>query len=156
MMINVYEPEKPIVIVDRDFYRELKQKAQLNEVELKKQATKMANEIMIKDGIAFTIRINDERKIIKGHEVVRIEEDEYNEWSSWNPKIQNMKFNIAHELISEINKAFRPQREEIIKFFHDYYRKDRLQHKKTRLKLLLINLILWVALAGVLIYVIIK
>lgn len=155
MMTNVYEPENPIVILSKDYYMELKRKAQLNDTELKKQATKMANEIMIKDGIDFTIRINGVQKILRYHEAVEIEEDDYNSWASWDPKIKKMKYSIANDLIQEINKAFSPPKEEIIKFVHEYGQ-EKKRHKKAIIKLGLYTLLLGITFLVTLIYAITK
>lgn len=156
MIVGAYEPEKPVVIVNKDYYMELKHKAQLNDVELKKKATEMANEIMIKDGIDFTIRINDEQSIIKGNEVVEIEDEEYSDWASWDPKIKKMKYSIANDLIRGINKVFNPQRENIIKFFQECYKEREKWYKRTIIRLIFSTCILGMAFLGTLIYAIIK
>lgn len=156
MKIKEIEPENPILLVDRDLYNSLKEKARQNEDEIKKQALEMANEYLLAEGVDFTIRINDERHIIKGHEILQIMDNKYSIFSSFDPISKQMKYNLVHDIVWQANKIFHPRKEEIIKFFRQYYKQDRLQFKKTIFRLRIMNFVLWLAFLGTLIYAIIR
>lgn len=127
---KIYFPNEPVVIIDKDYYDDLKRQAELKEAEINQKAKEKANDYLLTEGVKFTIEINNPHKVFRGQELIQVVEDEYNIYCSDDPITKKMRYRLVNDILDEVNQRLRSYRKETVDTFLELFKKERIAYRK--------------------------